>query len=999
MKLSRSAWIFALAALGGTAFIARKMRDDPSQAASRAISREYGIHRTFPIRLAGASHQPIRTQRGDRAELSPSALEAIASIRRALGAQPLEPGWLHAQGRAELVAGNPDDAIRTLEMAADLGPDTPALWSDLGAAYFVKAESADASYSYAVAIELFSRSLALTPAEPAARFNRALAYRRMNLFDAAIDDFEQLLKVESDSSWRAEAADHLAEVRKRRSLLFDPAPPAEPNADEQMDSAFGADIAAGWSGDPAARQKLAAAAHRLRTGHGDFWLEDLLHGAVPLAAEQRAAEILSALARFRMRAQIDQYDRMEPDIQWLESASLRAPFAAWRDLELLFRATHSRALAACPSTEALLSLVEARQYRAIQIQTLLERSSCRSGMGRLDESLVEVEKAVALASTHRFPTARIRAEGFLCSNSVDQGRYREAYQLARESIDEIIDHHAPIRRAHEFFNTTMRAADRLEQWNTAHAAARMAGQVAGAFASPMFEMIAGTKQADFSVHLGLQDRANREYDAALELYGKLQQTPNVAAYAATARAGIFEARKDFAGLINLRENLLKQGNLYLEGPVDVALARLALERGDTSSALRYTANVLESLESARVPGAAPSRNTFRKRLEQASALDIRARLAASDPAAAWRSWQQFLYRDAVVLGAATPFAEPDPAPGAAVITLADLQTGIGIWIRADSSVEFHWSPASRDVVLREIRKLRRLCADPHSAPAMIRQSCRFLWDALFAPALRAHPAARTLELQATGILASIPMTLLVSESAPGTLGSGVALVPFPISPSPARGERAVLVEASRSDAALGQGLPPLSDLGDEVRSIAAIVPGSERIAGADATTAALRKAAADARIFHFAGHAISWRDGIALLAAPDASESDPDMKRGLLRITPEFKLSAELALFSACSTADLESNYTALPTRLPEAALLAGARHVIGTLWNVDSRAAARFGEAFYRSWIGGLAMNEAAAAAMQSVRADKEFEHPYYWAPFALFQISNSRRKPGGAF
>jgi CHAT domain-containing protein len=79
-----------------------------------------------------------------------------------------------------------------------------------------------------------------------------------------------------------------------------------------------------------------------------------------------------------------------------------------------------------------------------------------------------------------------------------------------------------------------------------------------------------------------------------------------------------------------------------------------------------------------------------------------------------------------------------------------------------------------------------------------------------------------------------------------------------------------------------------------------------------------------------------------------------------------------------------------LPTRLAESALLAGAHQVIGTLWDVDSNATSRFDTALYGYLEQGRSAPEAVSAAVASIRTQKEFQHPYYWASFALFRSAD---------
>jgi CHAT domain-containing protein len=293
--------------------------------------------------------------------------------------------------------------------------------------------------------------------------------------------------------------------------------------------------------------------------------------------------------------------------------------------------------------------------------------------------------------------------------------------------------------------------------------------------------------------------------------------------------------------------------------------------------------------------------------------------------------------------------------------------------------------------------LRRLCSNPRSSRKAIRGLEEELWRSIFADPLRKHPELRGLRIESTGVLNSLPLAAIFADLAPALLENGSSLTPYPVAAEDAHNSKWTLIVGSTIDRQLAVSLPVLSDLEDEVRSVAGEMASrsapAEILRGVEATPAALARSAAHARVLHFAGHAIHWRDGVALVASPDPDERDQDRRMGIWRISADSPIPAELAVFSACSTADLEENETAKPERLSEAALLAGARNVIGTLWDVDSAAAARFNALFYRYWKQGMRIEQAVGAAALSLRASTEFSHPYYWAPFALFQAPPQRR------
>ena len=118
--------------------------------------------------------------------LPPDARIAIARLEKA-ATTDATPATLAAAGVGYLVAGEVDRAITTLEEAATVGKHAAA-WSDLSAAYLVKAQRAPARRveHLARALEAASRSLEVASTNEA-RFNRALAIEGLLPYLGATD--------------------------------------------------------------------------------------------------------------------------------------------------------------------------------------------------------------------------------------------------------------------------------------------------------------------------------------------------------------------------------------------------------------------------------------------------------------------------------------------------------------------------------------------------------------------------------------------------------------------------------------------------------------------------------------------------------------------------------------------------------------------------------------------------------------------------------------------
>ena len=107
----------------------------------------------------------------------------------------------------------------------------------------------------------------------------------------------------------------------------------------------------------------------------------------------------------------------------------------------------------------------------------------------------------------------------------------------------------------------------------------------------------------------------------------------------------------------------------------------------------------------------------------------------------------------------------------------------------------------------------------------------------------------------------------------------------------------------------------------------------------------------------------------------------------------ELKLSAGLVTLSACQTALGSGLFAETPAGddfvgLTRAFIYAGSQSVLATLWRVDDRSTMQLMQNFYTR-LKNIKEYEsqalALAMAQREMRSRKEYQHPYYWAPFVL--------------
>jgi CHAT domain-containing protein len=191
----------------------------------------------------------------------------------------------------------------------------------------------------------------------------------------------------------------------------------------------------------------------------------------------------------------------------------------------------------------------------------------------------------------------------------------------------------------------------------------------------------------------------------------------------------------------------------------------------------------------------------------------------------------------------------------------------------------------------------------------------------------------------------------------------------------------------------GSRLEDLPASRDEVLTIAKIAgPNTELLLGQNATESAFKnRPLSDFRVIHFAAHAAAdpqYPDRAALVLGIGSNTTDD----GLLQVREimHLPLNAELVTLSACDTNVGTEEGEAGVVSLEQAFLIAGARAVVASLWNVEDRSTTVLMKAFYTH----LALHEDKALALAHAKRDILEQYgdasPYYWAPFVMVGEGN---------
>lgn len=257
---------------------------------------------------------------------------------------------------------------------------------------------------------------------------------------------------------------------------------------------------------------------------------------------------------------------------------------------------------------------------------------------------------------------------------------------------------------------------------------------------------------------------------------------------------------------------------------------------------------------------------------------------------------------------------------------------------------------------------------------------------------------KSVRLAADGVLHSMPFAALAPRAAAISFVPSGWMLASGAGESGRRAKGGALIVADpvfrADDIRVGKaatnpdGLPRLRFSREEAKAVEVAFPGAKVLLDAGARKDAVVAAVASARWLHFATHALVDERRPLLsslaLAAVDVNGQPVD---GFVRAHEVlgWRLSADLVVLSACRSAQGQPLAGEGLLGLSRAFLEAGARRVVGTLWEIDDQATVELMRLFYA----GLTRNQPPAVALreaqQKLQANPAWSSPYYWAGFVL--------------
>ena len=558
------------------------------QLAERLLAQAYTKNRTIEVRIPKAQYAPMQVER----ELKVSSidkpfslLQAEAIIGEHLYKHPDDSIWLQYRARADLLDGNYESAIKSLNLALESPQNKSSLQIDLASAYYLRGLGDHSSADYGDAVDLLDQVLQDSPNNAIALFNRAIILEHLYLFDQSVKDWAHYLDVDPTGNWRVEASRELQRVaikRKTRDYarldpLLDPVQVAVRVAlnDPQLRTTIEGRIeeyervaVRNWlqeaypigvhiSQDASIREKRRAIrliAGIARVKHGDEWLSEILTASslsnFPAAVHQLARAIIAS-----------------------ENAEYAKAYEAARESSALFSNMHNTAGVSRAQFEEVYALqfskkapecarqalrladaIKQRSFQWLSLQTQIERGICEILVGDYGGARHKLQTAETGARHVAYPSTQVRAITMLGLLTWSEGDKQEAWNDLEHGLAICWDNECPMMPLYSLYANMDDFAEDSQQWHLEVTLAEQALTVLGDDPDSLMRAVENNRLAKAAI---------------------LANYPDVAA-------------KHFA----IADDLIKNGPksreaLDYEAVIQIDLAKLAARRKDSTLATNY----------------------------------------------------------------------------------------------------------------------------------------------------------------------------------------------------------------------------------------------------------------------------------------------------------------------------------------------------------------------------------------------------------------------------
>lgn len=1002
------------------------------------------LSRPIEARLTGFDFPAARLQRATHANpLDPARLDLAGAASTVIQSQLNDPSARarHESGAAYLLIDRDRDAIDALESAVRQSPNNAAYWSDLAAARYTLAVNEKRPHELPQALADADHALRLDPKLHDALFNRALIIEALGISEAARRAWQRYAAADPSSHWSAEAMHHLGNLRVvttrdefQNHLAL--ATRALPNTAPLIALARNyPQEARTWSEGPLL-SKWADAVHKgdTKTATETLTIVRTFGGALAEFNQvQSVSDIVSTIdhanptdtktladahAIYRDGRVLYSKRRIaEAQTKLQEARDLFArtgsPMALIADYYLAsFLHGSNKPLEALHDLYALEGHVDASRYPALAAEIGWEESVCHASLGQWQAAIRNAGNSRKLFS--RLGETQNRGEmDLLLAGDLTKTSQPEAAWKARIAAFPVLSRGGSSDRIQISLISAMNAEAAQGRLDSSLALAGIA-----------LDELRHTNQ-DSSAALAEATRAE-----SLSESGNLTEARasirRARISAAAVRDGesqrLTRAGIDIAeGTVVRNENpvaalqLIDSAIAFYESRYRNVLPKAYLERGrthirvgddgaallDFEAGLREIDNQRSSIVDKELRGTfydtepelfSEAISLLLRRGDNARAFEF------SDDARARSLNEQLQNPGAARLHSTTTQVQRALPEGTAVLEYALLRDSVAI---------FYISPTRCGVIKVGVKRPALAAMVERFADALQRpRDLRVTQDAaadLYQ--LLIAPVAPSL----TGIheLVVIPDRELHEVPFAGLFDAGRRRYVVDVfGVSVATNARAILHTGQREALApvLIVGDPgeenatALKDAASEAKAIAALYPSPTLLSGASATRARFIAAARRSALIHYAGHASSDSFGTVgtLHLAGDTAGDSGDLDTAA--IAALHLQNAPLVVLAACGTMRGNPEHVEGMPSIARAFLSAGARNVVGTLWDVDDESVAPLFRQLHQQLRNGLAPVDALRNAQLALAhgPNTHDRHPATWAPIELLGYSGERSPTG---
>jgi CHAT domain-containing protein/tetratricopeptide (TPR) repeat protein len=764
-----------------------------------------------------------------------------------------------------------------------------------------------------------------------------------------------------------------------------------------IDTIFRERVLSSSSTSPQEKRVFNVLADSLQQNHHDSWFRDFLNAP----SSSKANQFLGSAIRANHDGDVD---RAVEQAQAAENLYVRAgntAGAARSQLELIYaHRRHSHAAACVREISKLKQRIDKHDYTNFRILADFESCNCQTMLGSFDLGWKFAQRTNSEADQGNYPSLKLRALALLSAMDSAEGRFQAAFNGDAAGVEQFWEGFYPAERGFQFYSDAALTAEQAGLW---HLAAVLQGEA--------LSMLEKTNRFDFQAmahyHLAISlhragdpIQAQKQFGEAYRLFDRMQDASLRHFLRASSEIDLAEIEIEQGDMVPAQTHL-ERASTAVEGINNFlvrlsyfnTLANFAHHRNRPAEEWKYLEKTLEIARKGFVNlGSIENRWEWYREVDRSYHRLIELELDVKhDPVQALADWET--YRAAEI-------APADLVPGNSVnrgrlvsrlkglrsstlLSFTVFPERVVIWVADNRGVRVFSTAVDSETLKSEAALFLRLCSDRNSSLEKVNLVGSRLYKRLVQPVKQELAPDRSLAIEADGFLSRIPWPAVVAEngeylgeqymtaSTPGLFFTAAGRD----RKKPVEGRLVAYPGAAEFE---GKPYPPLPNAEAEAGFVAQLQPNSVYLRNKQVTASELLRRLPRASSFHFAGHGVSREHGgELLLSGKDQALSASTVRR--------MDLSGmNLVVLSACSTAEADLDIARGPNGLVQAFLSAGARQVVASRWDVDSRKSLEFMESFASKFVSSNDGQQAIWVARDKVR--REAEHPYYWASFDLF-------------